>query len=89
MQSSRRASSSTQLTARLYPSSPVAAFALPELTRIAFIFSELIWLFDKITGAAQHTFFVKTPAGVAGLSETITAKSSADFFMPQFVADVL
>ena len=69
--------------ASLKPCRPVHAFALPLLMMMARPLREPIFSIASFTGAAFTLLVVNTPAIVAGLSDTIRARSlSPDFLSP-------
>lgn len=78
----------TMSFASFKPPSPVTAFAHPLLITMARIPSPLVSsmiCFDTSTGAALNAFVVNTADAVAGVSDTIAAKSKAEvsFLTPE------
>ena len=85
-----RAACSAIERASAYPCFPVHAFAFPALTTIARALLRRIWRRVSCTGAAWTRFVVKTPAAVAGRSETIIPRSGFPLgFKPHATPDAL
>ena len=70
------------------PCAPVQAFALPELTTVARAVPPRTTVRLSVTGAATTVFCVNMPATLAGVSDTISARSGLpDSLSPQAMPD--
>ena len=84
-----QAASAAMIRASLSPVSPVQALAFPLFATIAPVDPDFTCSIVTRTGAALTKLDVKTPAAWACLSDTISARSGRDFFIPQCTPDAL